>query len=484
MGLVVAYFLHFTWRGLFTYFSPDHLMNLYFYWSRPASKLLRSNVLFMTDYYRPMGGVFYLGIYSLFGFNPLPFRIGAVVLLLANMFLLYAVARRLSESREIALLAVLIGAFHARMIDLYFDTGMVYDILCYFFYFSALLFYLRIRQQGRLPGLLETGVFVALYVAAMNSKEMAVSLPMMILTYEAIWHLPKSALRPRASLKWLLREGRTSLLSALLTAGFIIGKAAGPESLASHHMYKPHISWVKYFDNAAHYLSILFFRPEFWSWKQTAAILLSMLVLAAALRSRHALFGSLLVLFGFLPIAFVALRGGFAFYLPCAGLAIYLATLLVYFRRALGWLAGRVAALLRIRLSLARKPWLAGFGPALLFLAAGWYLFRVNDRHMSYILPAALTQNARIQSAVAQIGSLLPSLPPSSRVLFLDDPIPEDMWDLEFIVPLYYNDHTVQVERMKKMSTPLTEEQKAEYSIVIDYREGKYRLVKGPGSTG
>ena len=45
-------------------------MNLYGYWSKPVSSLVKANFFFWTPYYRPFGGVIYRTIFGLFGFNP------------------------------------------------------------------------------------------------------------------------------------------------------------------------------------------------------------------------------------------------------------------------------------------------------------------------------------------------------------------------------------------------------------------------------
>ena len=55
--------------------------------------------------------------------------------LLTNIALVYALARRLADSRFAGLVTALLFAYQERWASLYFDTGYVYDVLCGFFLF-------------------------------------------------------------------------------------------------------------------------------------------------------------------------------------------------------------------------------------------------------------------------------------------------------------------------------------------------------------
>src|SRR5262249_42723875 len=149
--------------GLFSYFTPDDMMNLYGAWFRPLAE---------AD--RPLGALFYRAIFAMAGLNPMPYRAGCLLLLLANLGLLYLLCRRLSGSNEIAALACLLGTYHAHLADLYYSTGTVYDLLCGTLYLSALVYYSGGELSWR-----RNGIFLALYVAALGAKEMAITLPAM-----------------------------------------------------------------------------------------------------------------------------------------------------------------------------------------------------------------------------------------------------------------------------------------------------------------
>src|SRR5438105_53582 len=117
------YFLILT-RGAFgAYFTPDDTMNLYRSWFFPLSALVKANLLFWqtSDFYRPLPSAWYRIVYFLAGFHPLAFHVSNLIFLGANIFLTYAVARRLSDSREIGLLASLLASYHTNFAFLYFD---------------------------------------------------------------------------------------------------------------------------------------------------------------------------------------------------------------------------------------------------------------------------------------------------------------------------------------------------------------------------
>ena len=60
-------------------------------------------------------------------------------------------------------------------------------------------------------------------VCALNSKEMGVALPVMVLVYELLFHTPDFR-SLRALIGWCLREGRMALLGALCVLIYLPGK--------------------------------------------------------------------------------------------------------------------------------------------------------------------------------------------------------------------------------------------------------------------
>jgi hypothetical protein len=188
--LTLTYFLYFNWDGLRARFAADDMMNMVLYWRMKPLRLLLNLFMPWRGAYRPIGSLFYLPLLQLFGLNPLPYHAAMLAILLANLYLVYRFARRLGCGELQSGLAALIVAYHAGLSMLYYSTAFIYDVLCFSFYMSAFLCYARVRAQGRLLRGRETALVMGLYLCALNSKEMALTLPMVLLAYEFLYHRP------------------------------------------------------------------------------------------------------------------------------------------------------------------------------------------------------------------------------------------------------------------------------------------------------
>src|ERR1039457_5830252 len=128
-----AWFVFVVRAGLASWVDADDLINIHRYWAKPWFALLKANLAFWSSYYRPAGGLFYLSIYDLWGFNPLPFRIAVLGLLAVDFALLAVVVWQLTRSRWSALTALLLFGINPSFSAAYFDTNTVYDVLAYAF---------------------------------------------------------------------------------------------------------------------------------------------------------------------------------------------------------------------------------------------------------------------------------------------------------------------------------------------------------------
>jgi hypothetical protein len=409
--LIGGFLLVFAGDGLRAYFTPDDMMNLYGAWFRP-----------LAEQDRPVGTLFYRAIFAVFGLNPLPYRIACFAILAGNLALLYFLCLKLSCSREVAALACLLGAYHAHLADLYYSTGTVYDLLCFLFYFSALLLYIRVRERAW-PWLIP--VF-ALYLAALGAKEMAVTLPLFLGLYELIYHPPgKGSAAVRA---WSARELRRLGPFALAAAAFILRKTLGPARMTANPDYLPHFTWKAMIAGWKHYGYDLFYGVvPFTGWR-VVLLWMVMLAIAFTLRRRSLWFAVGLIWLGLLPVILITPRGFFTVYLTLPGWYLFGAQTLAAVRDRL--VATGVAA-----------------HPAVLFLAVAALLaplhWRQKPRGNAWVAGA----HASVRTVLAPLHRY--SLPRAARVLVLDDPFPADDWILTFIFRLAFRDDEVQVHRAK-----------------------------------
>jgi hypothetical protein len=190
---LLAYFCYFSWDAVRVRFAPDDLMNIDYYWRLGPLSLLR---LFFEPWrggYRPMAGFFYMPLLHFFGLNPAPYHLVMLALLLANVYLLYRFARVLGCPEEAAFLAAFAGCYHAGLNGLYYNTSFIYDVLCCFFYLAAFDYYAGIRSRGERLKARQIAIFLALFMCALNSKEMAVTLPLVLIAYEWLYQERPSA---------------------------------------------------------------------------------------------------------------------------------------------------------------------------------------------------------------------------------------------------------------------------------------------------
>jgi len=409
---LIAYLFRFAGGGLWARFTGDDLMNLNFHLTPSFPALVLSNLTYWSTAYRPMGGIVYVAIYRLMGFHPMPFRAVCFALLLGNLWLLYRVCLRLTARREIALLATLLASYHAWLVNLYYSTGTIYELLCYAFYFAAFDYYLGIRQAGKKLHGRQWAWFLALYICALNSKELAVTLPLCVACYECIWR--------RQAHDW-----RGAALAALVTVPYVVGKLTGPDSLAANPLYRPAISPARYLHTFHLYLNVLFYQDHFFRDANTILLVVAMLGLAIWRRSRPLLFAWFFILFSVLPFIFVPHYSGFFIYLPLAGWALYAAT-------ALTMLWDRVAK---------------AIPPAVLFLAVALALAPLHAKESRRTMQVFTSAGLPTTEMTTQLQRVQPVVPKGAHLFFQSDPFPPRTFSLVFLVRLFYDDLTVEVAR-------------------------------------
>jgi hypothetical protein len=434
---ILAWFLFFAGRGLFAAFSGDDLMNLHGYLSRPFHTLLLDNFRYWSTSYRPLGGLFYASIYSLFGFHPFPFRLVCFGLLGVNLLLLFRFCQLLSKSLEVALLATLLVSYHAWFVDLYYSSGTVYDLLCFAFYLGALNFYIRIREQGRRLNLIESLTFCGLYICALNAKEMAVTLPLFVALYEWLFHWGKRV------------DLLGALLTALITVPYVIGKLTGAGSLIENPLYQLSISPVHFLKTFHLYMNPLFYQDHVFHDSNTVQILLVMLAFAIWRRSRPLLFAWSFLILSMLPVAFIGHYSAFFLYLPSVGWALYAAQAL--------------RLLLPSRVGMVTK--------AAIFLGIACVLAPFHFRESQKTLSNFLLAQPPTRAMTSELLREQPQMKPGARILFVDDPFPKDDYFLLSLTRLLYHDMTIQVTRTSVQPCPVAEY--GNYDVVLLYRQGK-----------
>lgn len=448
---VLGYFLYFSLPALNVRFAADEMMNMYRHWEPGIGKLVSANFTFSNDVIRPMGALYYMPLFRIFGFDPFPFNFARLSILAINTYIFFWLAARITGSRLAAALAAVVVAYQANLSNLAYVGSFIYDALCGGFYFSALLYYMRCRDRYGSLNLKQSCVFLGLYLCALNSKEMAVSLPVVLVAYELLYHLPR---------RW--KTAAPALAAIALTVVFMAVKLLGPGSLANNEGFQSSYTPTRFFETNIRYLNEIFYAD----WFTPATVILAwaaLLIVALIKWDRRLLLLWVWVVVTPLPIAFIPGRGGACLYIVAAGWAMAAAILVE-------GLARRIA----------RLPVLAKLPPravvtGLIVVTIVLYGYETNLRQR-WVKPAYLADNVKTENLIRQIQTLAVRPAPRSRIVFLNDPFPAGFDDTFYVANLWWNDHSLKIQLQNKAH--LSENELSAIDYVFDFPGGKLTQLR------
>ncbi len=434
--LMAAWILYFAGAGLHAWFTDDDLMNLYFASGRSVGQ-------FLAGFERPVANLFLKALWSMFGFQPAPYRLVCFALIMGNVALAAALMLRISGSGAVGLFGSILLSFHSELTDLYFSTGTIYDLLCFAFYFGALLWYAVIRQAGRTPSWLEELGLCAMALLAMGSKEMAVTLPVMLVVTE--WTCGNR------------RHWRTTLYCGAVCA-VMLAAIIGRSAMSGNEAYRPVFTVDVYEARWRNYLMKLNYTNDAWTVAHGRIFLLACVVLAAVVRRKEAWWATLLIFVSSLPVLFVPQRNLYALYIPFLGFCLLAAAALTRLVRALG----------------PRGNVFPAIAAALLALL----LWPEHQRMSQWSHRWYYEMEQRLKGPGEAIHRGWPGLPPGSKVHFAEDPFDADTWTLHFLTGLVAGDHSIQVSRDKVPYQRTSESQWSDYAAVFRLTNSELRRVR------
>ncbi|MBV9507303.1 MAG: hypothetical protein JO323_20100 [Acidobacteriia bacterium] len=456
---LLSYFLVLSLERITYRFSADDMMNMGIYFQLGPWRALESQFLVWRGFYRPLAAAFYIPLHHWFGLNPAPFQIAILCILAANLVLFFYLAIALGCDDLTAVLASLIVAYHAGLSNLQYGIDMIYDVLCFSFFIGTLLYYVTIRTRAAALTWPQTAVFFLLYLCALNGKEMALTLPGVLIAYEFFYVYPSKKWGSLAN--WFRGPGIPILLSAILVVLSLYGKKFGVTPLLNRPAYRPVFTlgnFLTFHTASLHDLFGLSFTP---TWRGLLALWLVITYLAWR-RPRPILrFCWAYMLLTPLPVAFLIGRTQGCLYIPLAGWAIFFSVVFIDVARAA---AG----------ALSREPLFRQISPRWLFgaLIASGVLLWVN--HNSYLKASLVQRAAAVEgvetaSVIQQLHELHPTARPGAAVVFLNDPFTD--WDMTFIATLWFADRTIHIynQRLEHLSPA----ELARMDYVFDFRNGK-----------
>jgi hypothetical protein len=503
VAILIVYFLHFAFPARHGGFRDDEMMNLWTYWHVGGLQSLLALATFWTPNYRTGGAIYYLPLYHFFGLNPFPYRVVQISILTLSIPIAYYLARLLASSRSVAFLAVLAFCYHPHVANLVFVGAFIYDVLCGFFYLAALTYYVQLREQDVSLPPAKLLIFLLLYVLALDSKEMAVTLPIIILTYEflkaPLWADCKGFLR------WSWRNAMPSLIAGAVTAIYLYGKLYGSGSLTRLDPYRPRYSWHQFVEANAKFLGELFFANNAITPKTFWIFWAAVFIYAVLRRDRTVRLMAFWVMIVPLPIAFLLpIRGGACLYLLLFGWAMIFARVACDFAvliskvaTAVGQCFGlgtRAAAIDRgpgsasrrapvetmLGASISKTP-ASNIGIAIVaVLALSLGIFTEWQNRRLGTTRALLGVGQKVSHVIAVFDSLnLQPAPHSTVLLKPDEQLFQNKWHSLFIASLVWNDHSLQIwiDKLNK----LTPEQLAKVDYIISLTEFEATVIRSPG---
>jgi hypothetical protein len=359
----------------------------------------------------------------------------------------------------VALLGAVLMANHPAVFDILYSSGTIYEILCFLFYFLAVWRYLAWRQAGQRAGVTslswrQLAVLLVLTGCALDSKEMAMTLPGALLLIELVYFPPESW-SWREGARFAVRQGRGALATAALVAPTIAVKVLTHNPLTddssySHHSLRAAVENMRGFHNFLLYGDI---HGGGLSIPGLLALWAAMGAAAILLRSRPMKFGLLFLVGSLLPVCLIDRRSGYMLYIPLMGWALYAGCLFQRLRDGLMRLAS-----LRPRAATAVQ--VATFAAAVVLI--------VNAHAARFATYSASLQHDQndMRRVIERLRKVHPQLPRGSSLLLVDDPLPAG-FALVFTARLSYGDPTLEVDRIKMLGKTPAGDEPTHYDHVL-----------------
>jgi len=134
--------------------------------------------------YRPVASLSYLLIYAIAELNPFYYHLTSLLLHAFNAILVYCLANFILKNSLSAMISGCLFACHPVLSEAVNCIDFNDDLLTGFFYLLALLFYIRIKAEQVKFNIGAYGLSLFFYLLGLLSKEMAITLPAIILLYD------------------------------------------------------------------------------------------------------------------------------------------------------------------------------------------------------------------------------------------------------------------------------------------------------------
>ena len=203
-----------SWKNMPRLFKKGYIVDLQNinYSSEPTSDFGTGSVS-----YRPVSNLTYFLDYSLFQAKPWGSHLINILIHCANTFLVYGIVSRLFSSSILGLFAGLLFSLHPIQSEAVAVMSYRADMVAAFFVLCSFYCWVKFQEGGPLRKKYYAGALL-MYFLAVFSKESAIMLPFVILSFDQLWKSPRLSLKHRCK----YYTGFASILIFYLYLYFIV----------------------------------------------------------------------------------------------------------------------------------------------------------------------------------------------------------------------------------------------------------------------
>lgn len=272
---------------------------------------------------RPLGRLYYFICYRLFGVNPWAFHLVSLSIHLVNAVLVFLIARKISRSDAIAFVSGLIFASHFALVNEVMWAAAIFDSVTGLCFFIAFLLYLY-RDDTHPLSPYHICSLIA-FIFAMRTKEMAITLPAVLLLYE-ITNFTFTKREIKKNLWQLVAILKKQGSYYVITLIYIILTFKGSTSLPAEGPYAFRFNMPTFLEGARFYLNSLLLKPSFFTNNIFYIVMVGSLIISFVLKDRHLIFGFFHTWISLLPVIFLAHhRDDMYLYIPIFGFSFFVA---------------------------------------------------------------------------------------------------------------------------------------------------------------
>ena len=142
--------------------------------------------------YRPVATLSYFLIYAISELNPFTYHLSSLLFHIINVLLVYALVNLIQKNKITSLIAGLLFATHPVLSETVNCVSFNEDLLTTLFFLISLIFYIKIRANSKTLRIPLFGLSLLAFLLALLSKEMAITLPGIILLYDLTFADPEN----------------------------------------------------------------------------------------------------------------------------------------------------------------------------------------------------------------------------------------------------------------------------------------------------